>query len=163
MTILTADLCDEFGEEIRVASPVFRSYGGRASFGGPVRTVRVFEDNSLVKAALQTDGAGAVLVVDGGGSTRVALLGGDLAVLAERNGWAGLVMNACIRDVLEVDAVAIGVRALGTCPRKSVKRGLGENDVPVSFADVEIDPGDYVYADEDGVIIARRELTTAAG
>ena len=160
MTILTADLCDEFGDEVHVASPVFQSYGGRKSFGGQVRTVRVFEDNSLVKAALQTDGMGAVLVVDGGESTRVALLGGDLAVLAQQNGWAGLVINGCIRDVLEVNAVAIGVRALGTCPRKSVKRGLGENDVPLNFAGVDISPGDYAYADEDGVVFASRELTT---
>ncbi len=158
MTVLTADLCDEFEDEVHVANPVFKRYGGSESFGGRVHTLRVFEDNSLVKAALQTDGDGSVLVVDGGGSTRVALLGGDLAVLAQKNGWAGLVINGHIRDVLEINAVAIGVRALGSCPRKSVKRGLGEKDVPLHIAGLDVNSGDYIYADVDGVIVAGRQL-----
>lgn len=158
MTILTADLCDEFEDEVHVADPVFKSYGASESFGGRVRTLRVFEDNSLVKAALQTDGDGAVLVVDGGGSSRVALLGGDLAVLAQKNSWAGLVINGHIRDALEINVVAIGVRALGSCPRKSVKRGLGEKDVPLHIAGIDVNPGDYIYADVDGVIVAGRKL-----
>ncbi len=158
MTILTADLCDEFESEVHVADPVFKNYGGSESFGGPVHTLRVFEDNSLVKAALQTDGDGAVLVVDGGGSSRVALLGGDLAVLAQKNGWAGLVINGHVRDALEINAVEIGVRALGTCPRKSVKRGLGEKDVPLHIAGIDVNPGDHIYADLDGVIVAGRKL-----
>ena len=154
----TADLCDAHESEVRTTEPVFSAYGKHRSFGGPVRTQRVFEDNSLVKEALGQSGEGAVLVVDGGASVRCALLGGNLAELAAANGWAGLLINGCVRDVHEINDCEIGVRALGACPRKSDKRGEGDSDVDVSFAGASFRPGDYVYADLDGVIVADREL-----
>ena len=157
----TADLCDEFGEDARVAEPLFRDYGGAWSFCGPVSTVRVFEDNVLVREALEEDGRGRVLVVDGGGSTRCALVGGNLATLAHENGWAGIVVHGCIRDSAEISSAPVGVKALNTSPRKSAKEGAGERDTPVSFAGVEVSPGEYLYSDEDGVIIEDRELRQA--
>jgi regulator of ribonuclease activity A len=158
LSFYTADLCDANEAEVRTTEAIFSVFGGRVTFGGPIRTLRVFEDNSLVKEALASDGDGAVLVVDGGASTRCALLGGNLAEMASANGWAGLVINGCIRDTHEVNACGIGVRALGTCPRKSEKRGEGERDVALSFAGAEFRPGDFVYCDEDGVIVATRDL-----
>ncbi len=155
----TADLCDEFPDDVRVAEPIFESFGAVGTFGGRVRTVRVFEDNVRVKDTLSGTGNGDVLVVDGGGSLRCALMGGDIAVLAANNGWSGVVIFGCVRDVHEIDAVELGVRALASCPRKSTKRGLGESDVPLSFAGVDIKPGDYLYADADGLIVAGRALT----
>ena len=156
--LATAELCDEFGEDARVAEPVFRDYGGASSFGGPVATVRVFEDNVLVREALEEDGRGRVLVVDGGGSTRCALVGGNLAALAHENGWAGIVVNGCIRDSAEISFVPVGVKALNASPRKSAKEGAGERDAPVGFAGVELSPGEYLYADEDGIVVADRDL-----
>ena len=157
----TADLCDEFGEDARVAQPGFWDYGGASSFCGPVSTVRVFEDNVLVREALEEDGRGRVLVVDGGGSTRCALVGGNLAALAHENGWAGMVVNGCIRDSAEISFIPVGVKALNTSPRKSAKEGIGERDAPVSFAGVEVLPGEYLYSDEDGIVIADRDLRQA--
>ncbi len=157
-TFYTADLCDAFPDEVRVAEPVFQAFGAIGTFGGPVRTIRVFEDNVLVKELLSGQGGGDVLVVDGGGSTRCALMGGDIAELAAGNGWGGVVIHGCVRDVHEIDAAAIGVRALASCPKKSTKRGFGEKEVPLSFAGVDIAPGDFVYADADGLIVASRSL-----
>lgn len=154
----TADLCDEFGDEAHVAEPAFSVFGKRRVFGGPVCTLSVFEDNVLVKQALESAGNGRVLVVDGGASVRCALLGGNLAELAAKNGWQGLVINGCVRDVHEINAIEIGVRAIGTCPRKSKKQGKGETDATLFFAGVKIAPGDYIYVDEDGVVVAEREL-----
>ena len=154
----TADLCDAWPDDVRVAEPVFDSFGGVGTFGGQVRTVRVFEDNVRVKETLSGAGNGDVLVVDGGGSLRVALMGGDIAVLAAGNGWSGVVIYGCVRDTHEIDAVDLGVRALASCPRKSTKRGLGESDVPLYLAGIDINPGDYLYADADGLIVADREL-----
>ncbi len=163
MTILTADLCDEFAADIQVADPIFHIYGGRRNFGGEVVTLRVFEDNPLVKSAFEEPGLGRVLVVDGGASQRCALFGGNIARLASENGWSGVVINGCIRDRTEVDATEIGVRALNTCPRKSRKRGLGDKDVDLYFAGVDISPGDFLYADEDGVIVSGRDLSQSVG
>ncbi len=154
----TADLCDAWPDDVRVAEPVFDSFGGVGTFGGQVRTVRVFEDNVRVKETLSGPGNGDVLVVDGGGSLRVALMGGDIAVLAAGNGWSGVVIYGCVRDTHEIDAVDLGVRALASCPRKSTKRGLGESDVPLYLAGIDINPGDYLYADADGLIVAGRAL-----
>ena len=150
----TADLCDAHEADVRTTDPVFSIYGERLTFGGRIRTLRVFEDNSLVKEAVSGDGDGAVLVVDGGASTRCALLGGNLAELASNNGWAGLIINGCVRDVHEINACDIGIRALAACPRKSEKRGIGDSDVELQFAGAEFRPGDYVYCDLDGVIVA---------
>lgn len=158
MTIVTADLYDEFGEQLRVAAPVFGDFGGRDAFGGPIATVKVFEDNSLVRSALEEAGAGRVLVIDGGGSLRCALVGDLLAQLALDNGWAGIVVHGCIRDSVAIARLDIGVKALATNPRKSVKRGEGQRGVPVHFAEVEFLPGEYVYADLDGLVISQRAL-----
>lgn len=154
----TADLCDEYEERLRVLAPMFRDYGGRSAFCGPVTTLKVHEDNSLVRSALEETGAGRVLVVDGGGSTRCALVGDNLALLGSQNGWAGILVYGCIRDAAPIREIDIGLKALATNPRKSIKKGEGERDVNVRFAEVTIAPGDYLYADEDGVVVSERQL-----
>jgi regulator of ribonuclease activity A len=158
MTIKTADICDEHAERVRIADPVFRVYGGRTAFGGPITTLRIFEDNVLVRSALEEPGDGRVLVVDGAGSMRCALLGDQLAALAAENGWAGVVVNGCIRDSADIAGIDIGVRALATMPLKSRKLGRGERDVPVAFAGVLFEPGQYLYADEDGLLVSAEAL-----
>lgn len=158
MVWCTADLCDQFNQELQIADPLFRRFGGKASFAGPVATLRVFEDNSLVRQALEGPGKGRVLVVDGGGSLRCALVGDMLAKLAIDNGWAGAIINGPIRDSKVIGDMPLGIHALGTCPRKSEKRGIGESGVALAFAGVTISPGDWVYADEDGIIVSSREL-----
>jgi regulator of ribonuclease activity A len=158
MPVVTADLCDEFGAEVRVAEPLFRDWGGSVAFAGPVETVRVFEDNALVRQVLETHGRGRVLVVDGGGSLRTALVGGNLAALAHRNEWAGLLIHGSVRDSEELRTVPIGVKAMATVPRKSGKRGEGEQGVAVTFAGLTFTRGCHHYADRDGVIIADRDL-----
>jgi regulator of ribonuclease activity A len=150
----TADLYDELGEQLKVAAPIFRDFGGRSSFEGPLATVKVFEDNSLVRASLSEAGAGRVLVVDGGGSLRCALLGDQLAKLAYTNGWAGVVVWGCVRDVEALAEIPLGVKALGAIPRKSAKLGEGTRQVPVRFAEVEFVPGEYLLADRDGVVVS---------
>ncbi len=151
----TADLHDALGEQLKVASPLFRDFGGRAAFEGPVSTLKVFEDNSLVRAALSEPGNGRVLVVDGGGSTRCALLGDQLGKLAYTNGWAGVLVWGCVRDVEALAELPLGVKALAASPRRSAKAGVGTRDVPVRFAEVEFVPGEYLVADRDGVVVAR--------
>ena len=150
----TADLCDAH-PEAQVAEPMFGDYGGRLAFHGPIKTIKVFEDNALVRATLETPGEGRVLVVDGGGSMRCALVGGNLGQLAVDNGWAGIVVYGCIRDAEEIAAQDIGVKALNTHPRKSEK-GLHSAvaDKPVSFAGLTFKPGDWLYADADGLIVS---------
>lgn len=154
----TADLCDAFGTELSVLEPLFGNFGARREFWGEAATVRVFEDNVLVRAQLEQPGNGRVLVVDGGGSLRCALLGDQLAALAVKNGWSGVIVNGCIRDAREIATLDLGVRALNTHPRKSRKLGQGEAGVTVSFAGVTIAPGNVVYADEDGILVARAAL-----
>ena len=153
MTFATADLCDELGPRARVAEPLFRDFGGERSFHGPVATVRVFEDNVLVREALSEAGRGRMLVVDGAGSVRHALVGGMIAHLAHENGWAGLVVNGAIRDSDEISSVPGGLKALATSPRRSEKRSEGERDVPISFAGVTFEPGHLLYADPDGIVV----------
>jgi regulator of ribonuclease activity A len=153
----TADLCDQHGDRVAVAAPIFRSFGGRARFAGAVATLECFEDNSLVRAMLEEPGAGRVLVVDGGGSLRCALVGGNLAVLAQRSGWAGIVVHGCVRDSAELARVDIGILALATHPRRSEKRGIGRRDVAIAFADVAFRPGGWICADEDGLVVAAGE------
>jgi regulator of ribonuclease activity A len=154
----TADLCDAHGDAVQVCEPVFHAYGGRIAFAGPVSTVRCFEDNTRIKQAVESPGEGRVLVVDGGGSRRHALLGGNLGVAAVKNGWVGVIIHGCIRDSAELAPLPLGIRALGTMPLRSEKRGEGERDVPVRFAGVTFRPGDWVYADEDGVIVSHTPL-----
>ncbi len=154
----TTDLCDAHPDEVRVVDPIFRDFGGARAFHGAIATLKVFEDNSLVREALEQPGAGRVLVVDGGGSLRCALLGGNLAVLAERNGWAGVVVFGAVRDTREIAAANVGVKALAAHPRKSEKRGVGQRDVPVTFGGVTFRPGEHVYADDDGLVVSSRAL-----
>ena len=158
MTFSTADLCDAFGDAVQTAAPLFREFGAAARFAGPIVTVQVRDDNALVREVLETSGRGRVLVVDGGGSTRCALVGGRLARLALTNGWAGVVVYGCVRDSAEVATLAVGVRALATVPRKSGKTGAGKKDVAVEFAGVTFTPGHWLYADGDGIVVAARDL-----
>lgn len=154
----TADLCDDHGEALQVCEPLFRAYGGRPAFSGPISTVRCFEDNSRVKEAVEGPGEGRVLIVDGGGSRRRALFGDKLGRAAVNNGWAGVIVYGCIRDSAELGGMDLGLRALGTMPLRSDKRGEGERDIPVRFAGVTFRPGDYVYVDEDGVVVSPQPL-----
>ncbi|PTD96044.1 ribonuclease E activity regulator RraA [Pseudothauera lacus] len=158
MTIQTADLCDANEGRVRIVTPMFRSYGGRKAFGGVITTLKVFEDNSLVRSALESPGEGRVLVVDGGGSLRCALVGDQLAVLGVNNGWAGVIVYGCIRDSKAIGTMDLGVLALATHPLKSIKKGVGDRDLAVSFGGVTFTPGHFVYADEDGVIVAEQAL-----
>ena len=143
---------------LAILPPVFKAFGQRTRFAGPARTLKVFEDNVLVRAALETPGEGSVLVVDGGGSLRCALVGGNLGVLAQNNGWAGIIVNGCVRDSEELNQCDVGIRALATHPRRSVRKGLGEKDLVVDIAGVAVRPGDWVYADADGILIAQMPL-----
>ncbi len=164
MSVATADLLDKNEDkvrtgQVRIVAPMFRSFGQRSSFAGPITTLKLFEDNSLVRKALESPGNGRVLVIDGGGSQRCALVGDQLAQMGVKNGWAGIVVYGCIRDSRPIAEMDIGVLALATHPLKSIKRGIGESDVPVSFGGVSFVPGQYLYADEDGVIVADTALT----
>jgi regulator of ribonuclease activity A len=158
MSHATADLYDEHGEKLQIASPVFRDFGGSIAFEGPVVTLKVFEDNSLVRSALEAPGQGRVLVVDGGGSMRCALVGDLLAELGRANGWAGIVVYGCVRDAEVLSRMDIGIKALGTNPRKSVKKGEGTRDAVLRFADLVVRPGQYLYADRDGIVVADARL-----
>lgn len=154
----TADLCDEHGEAVRVAEPLFRDFGFRKAFFGPATTVLAPGDNTLVAAALDETGMGRVLVVDGAGGLDFALLGDRLAFLAYEHNWSGVVVNGSVRDSAELISIDVGIKALGTYPRRSVKSGRGQRDVPVTFAGVLIRPGDWVYADADGLLVADAKL-----
>ena len=158
----TCDLCDahknDLSGDFRVLPPVFRDYGGAHKFCGSVATVKCFEDNSMVKAAVDSPGLGRVLVVDGGGSLRHALLGGNLGAAAARNGWAGVVIDGCARDLAELSLQPIGIRALASMPLPTEKRNQGQSDVPVHLQGVRVRPGDWLYADEDGMVVGAKAL-----
>lgn len=160
MTICTPDLCDAFADDVRVLQPLLKNFGGIYAFGGPISTVKCHEDNSLVKTALDEPGHGRVLVVDGGGSLRRALLGDLLAQKAVSNGWAGVIVYGCIRDVDVIATLALGVQAIAANPQKTDKRNEGQRDVRVSFGGVDFVPGEFVYADNNGVIVAAKPLLT---
>ena len=162
LNLATADLSDAH-PQARIAEPVFRDYGGQVAFAGPAFTVRVFEDNTPVRAALETPGQGRVLVVDGGASLNCALLGDKLGMLAVQNGWAGVVINGCVRDTSALAALPLGVKALAAHPRRSGKGGAGEQDVSLMFAGVSIEPGHWVYADADGLLISPEALHLPEG
>jgi regulator of ribonuclease activity A len=153
MDISTADLVDQHGEALQSCDLQFRQFGGRRRFDGPIRTVACFQDNALVRKVLSEPGDGAVLVVDGGGSLHTALVGDLIAGLAQANGWAGLVINGAVRDVAALAGLELGIKALGSNPRKSAKLGAGQVDVPVTFGGVTFRPGDHLYSDEDGVVV----------
>lgn len=154
----TTDLSDAHPDRVRHAAPVFRDYGGRIAFSGPIATLRVPDDNVLVRAAVESKGEGRVLVVDGGGSMRCALFGGNLGKLAEENGWAGVVVHGCVRDTMELKDCAIGIKALAAHPKRSDRQGRGEKEVDVRFAGLTIRPGEWLYADADGIVIADGKL-----
>lgn len=154
----TADLYDEHTNDVQVCQLDFCSFGEKKRFSGKIETVKVFEDNVLFKEALETVPEGSVIVVDGGGSRNCALMGDRLASIAISRGLAGVIINGCVRDAAELGEMDIGVLALGTTPQRSKKNGIGERNVSFIFGDVEWRPGDYVYVDEDGVILAEEKL-----
>lgn len=158
MHISTTDLCDAHIDQLQVAEPRFVDFGGSSHFAGPISTVKTFEDNVLVRAALESPGEGRVLVVDGGGSLRRALVGDILAGLGIENGWVGIVVNGCVRDTGVTRGMEIGIKALAALPHRSEKVGIGQRDVPVSFAGVTFRPGEWLYADPDGIIVAPTAL-----
>ncbi len=163
MSISTPDLLDRhealtLAGAVRVVSPVFQRYGGRSSFCGRIVTLKVFEDNSLVREVLAEGGHDKVLVIDGGGSLRCALVGDQLAILAQRNGWQGIVVYGCIRDSEPIARIDLGLRALNTHPLKSIKKGVGERDLAVTFAGVTFRPGEWIYVDADGIVVSDQSL-----
>jgi len=158
MHYLTPDLCDAYPDLVQVLEPMFSNFGGRDSFGGQIVTLKCFEDNSLVREQVDVEGKGKVLVVDGGGSLRRALLGDMLAQKAASNGWEGLVIYGCIRDVDVIAQTDVGVQALASHPLKTDKRGIGELNVKVTFAGVTFVPGHYLYADNNGILVSPSEL-----
>lgn len=159
MLDLLPELCDQYPDQVRVLEPMFMNFGGKERFYGEVVTIKAFEDNSLVREQVAQDGTGKVLVVDGGGSLRRAMLGDMLAEKAAKNGWQGIVLYACIRDVNAIGEIDLGVQALATHPMKTEKRGLGDLNVPVTFGGTTIKSGDYLYADNNGVLVSDVELT----
>lgn len=159
MSYATTDLSDAH-PEAAVLEPMFLDFGGNIDFHGPAHTLKIHEDNTLVRAALEQPGEGKVLVVDGGGSMRCALLGDQLAELGVKNGWAGVIVYGCIRDSAAIEEMDIGVKALATHPRKSEKRGAGIEGIAVHFGGATIHPGDMVYCDSDGVLVSREPLST---
>lgn len=163
MSFATTDICDDHPQlledgRLAILPPVFRHFGQRAKFCGRATTLKVFEDNALVRATLEAPGNGNVLVIDGGASLRCALVGGQLALLAQENGWNGIVVDGCVRDSDEINACDLGVRALGAHPRKSSKKGVGERNVRVFVSGVAVNPGDWIYADADGVLVAQQKV-----
>lgn len=156
MATATADLCDEHGEALEVCTSPLHNYGGAKHFSGAIRTVRCHEDNGLIRTVLSDPGHGAVLVIDGGGSLRFALVGDMLAALAMQNDWAGLIINGAVRDTAALANLGIGVKALGTNPRRGERLGVGAIDVAVEFGDARFDPGATLVSDEDGVVVLHR-------
>jgi regulator of ribonuclease activity A len=162
MTFTTADLFDQFEAQVSSCETQFRQFGGELTFCGPLATVRCFQDNALVKQVLGTPGAGRVLVVDGGGSLGTALMGDLIAGLAVSNGWLGVVLHGAIRDTQAVGQLKLGVKALGSNPRKSAKKDEGEVDVAVTFGGVTFTPGHWLYSDADGILVSARALLSSA-
>ncbi len=158
MSYVLPDLCDEYPDLVRVMMPMFRNFGGISSFGGIITTIKCHEDNSLVAGAVGEPGDGKVLVVDGGGSLRCGLLGDNLADKAAANGWNGILIYGCVRDVDALARISLGIQALASNPLKSVKRDIGLRDEVVTFGGVSFVPGEFAYADNNGVIVSRQAL-----
>jgi regulator of ribonuclease activity A len=158
----TCDLCDAHQADasgaLRVLPPLYRDFGGASRFAGPIATVKCHEDNSRVREAVNEPGAGRVLVIDGGGSLRCALVGGNLGQLAKDNGWEGILINGCVRDTRELAECDIGIHALAVHPRKSIKQNVGHRDVGVQMPGAFIQAGEWIYADEDGVLVSKDKL-----
>jgi len=155
----TPDLCDAFPELVQIAEPMFASFGARVAFGGQMVTVKCHEDNSKVKEQLALPGKGKVLVVDGGGSKRCALLGDLIAASAAKNGWEGVLIYGCVRDVDVLAQTDLGIKALAAHPQKTDKRGLGDVGLPLRFAGVTFQPGHFLYADNNGIIVSPEALS----
>jgi regulator of ribonuclease activity A len=149
----TADLVDEIGDDVRSCDTQFRQFGGRATFAGRITTLRCFQDNALLKSVLSEPGNGDVLVIDGDGSLHTALVGDVIAGLGQSNGWAGLIVNGAVRDATTLRTLDIGIKALGTNPRKSGKTGEGERDVVVELGGIRFVPGEIAYSDDDGIVV----------
>jgi len=149
----TADLVDDIGSDVRSCDVQFRQFGGRTEFAGPITTVRCFQDNALLKSVLSQPGAGGVMVIDGDGSLHTALVGDLIAELARSNGWAGLIVNGAVRDSAALRGIEIGIKALGTNPRKSSKTGAGERDLEISLGGVTFVPGEIAHSDDDGIVV----------
>ena len=158
MAVSVPDICDDYFDELAVLAPGFRDFGAKSRFCGEIVTVKCFEDNSLVRQALEQPVQGDVLVVDAGGSMRCAMLGDQLATIAVDNGWSGIVMYGCIRDSADIANMPVGIKALATHPAKSSKHGVGEKDIAVTFCGVRFRPGGYLYADSDGIVVSDSEL-----
>lgn len=163
MSFTTCDICDANEDKLedgslRILPPGFRHFGQLITFRGQAHTIKVFEDNTLVRAALETPGEGRILVVDGGGSMRCALVGGMLGALAVKNGWSGILVDGCVRDSAELAGCAVGICARATHPQKSRKKGAGESGLKVVVAGVAVLPGDWIYADVDGILVSSQRL-----
>ena len=158
MKISTPDLCDEHGDDVQVAAPVFQHYGGVRQFSGAIATVKCFEDNSKIGEMLKADGNGRVLLVDGGASPRRSLLGDKLVAQAVENNWAGIIVYGYIRDVEDIENMPVGVMAMGSVPRKTSKRGEGRVNISLDMAGLKAKPGDFIYADRSGVILSGKAL-----
>jgi regulator of ribonuclease activity A len=157
-TFTTADLYDENEALLSCVDPIFNHFGKKKVFSGKITTIKLFEDNSLVRKQLELDGSGKVLVIDGGGSLRCALVGDQLAAMAIKNNWEGILVNGCIRDSKVINSMDIGIKALNTCPVKSIKRNQGEINVPVEFGGITFSEGEYIYADADGILVSKQNL-----
>jgi len=154
----TADLWDKHETLLSCVDPIFKHFGNKKVFSGIISTVKLFEDNSLVRKQLELDGKGKVLVIDGGASLRCALIGDQLALLAIQNNWEGIIVNGCIRDSQVINSMNIGIKALNTCPVKSVKRNIGEINIPVQFGSVTFVSDEYTYVDADGILVSKQNL-----
>ena len=158
MNKATSDVSDKLHPNVQYLEPVYKSYGAKTSFSGRIVTVKCYEDNSLVETALRTNGKDSILVIDAGGSMNCAMLGDKRATDAINNEWEGILVHGLIRDSATINRMEIGVRALGVCPLKSVKNGTGDSNLTVNFSGVTFTPGQYLYADEDGVIVVKEKL-----
>lgn len=156
--ILTTDLSDSFRKDVKAADPIFKDFGGQKLFQGEIVTLKLFEDNGLVRKKLEENGEGKVLVIDGGGSMRCALLGDQLGELAVKNKWAGFVIYGCVRDSVALSKLPLGIKALGTHPFKTEKRNEGQENTTLTFAGVDFTPAHYLYADEDGILVSAKKL-----
>ncbi len=159
----TADLCDDYADRLKLCKTPFNSYGKKKEFQGEIRTVETYEDNSMVKESLETIEPGTVLVVDGGGSINCALLGDQLAAIAAERNINGIIINGCVRDTADLAHIEVGIKAIGTCPFKSKKGGKGIKGGTLTFGEAEWIPGQYVYADDDGIIISEKPLDVKLG
>ena len=156
----TCDISDQLHPHVQYLNPIFKSYGGKTAFSGRIVTIKCFEDNSLVEEALKMNGKGCVLVVDAGESLRCAMLGDKRVSDAIKNEWEGIVVNGSIRDSVMINSMTIGIRALGVCPRKSIKKGNGKRNLTIDFSNVKFIPNHYLYADEDGVIVIENKVNS---